>query len=199
MTAELGMVLSSYLLGSVSAAQLVGKLTGRDPRALGTRNPGAANVFRKIGKGWGILVGCFDIGKGFLPAYLARFVLGLSAWWVSAVALAAIVGHNWPVFFRFRGGKGLATAIGATGAISPLGLGIAMAVGVAVGLAITAFPAISGYKIPGGATGGFISLGVWAGLFWNPALFFYALTAAALVLIREIPNMMARFGRRCQR
>jgi glycerol-3-phosphate acyltransferase PlsY len=197
MTAELGMVLLAYLVGSVSSAQLVGKFTGRDPRALGTRNPGAANVFRHIGKGWGILVGCFDIGKGFLPVYLARFVLGLSAWWVSAAALATIVGHNWPVFFRFRGGKGLATSIGATGIISPLGLGIAMAVGVAVGLAISAFPAISGYKIPGGATGGFISLGVWAGLFGNPTLLFYALTATALILIRELPNITAHWMARC--
>lgn len=196
--AELGMVLLAYLLGSVSSAQLVGKLTGRDPRSLGSRNPGAANVFRHIGKGWGILVGCFDIGKGFLPVYLAHFVLELSAWWVSAAALATIVGHNWPVFFRFRGGKGLATAIGATGAVNPLGLGIAMAVGVAVGLAIAAFPAISGYKIPGGATGGFISLGIWAGLFGDPPLLFYALTAAALVLIRQVPNIMAHLRALCR-
>ncbi|MCK4681530.1 glycerol-3-phosphate acyltransferase, partial [Candidatus Bipolaricaulota bacterium] len=75
-----GMILLGYLLGSISSAWIIGRMKKIDLRAVGSENLGAANVFREAGKSWGIITGLFDVGKGFLPVFLAGGVLGLAPW-----------------------------------------------------------------------------------------------------------------------
>jgi glycerol-3-phosphate acyltransferase PlsY len=105
-------ILGAYLLGSISSAVLTCRLAGLgDPRAQGSGNPGTTNVLRIGGKKLAIFTLLGDVLKGFIPVYLAHFT-SLSAMALSFVALAAFIGHLFPVFFGFKGGKGVATALG---------------------------------------------------------------------------------------
>ncbi|MEH6713197.1 glycerol-3-phosphate 1-O-acyltransferase PlsY [Paraglaciecola polaris] len=109
---------SAYLLGSISSAVLICRLFGLpDPRNTGSNNPGATNVLRIGGRFPAALVLIFDVLKGTLPVYLGYF-LGLSPVSLGLVGLAACLGHIYPLYFNFKGGKGVATAIGA---MLPLG------------------------------------------------------------------------------
>ncbi|MGP1627909.1 MAG: glycerol-3-phosphate 1-O-acyltransferase PlsY [Aggregatibacter segnis] len=114
-------MLLSYLLGSISSAILLCRIAGLpDPRKAGSNNPGATNVLR-IGGRWialGVLI-C-DILKGMLPVWLG-YSLGLTQFELGMVALGACLGHIFPIFFKFKGGKGVATAFGA---ITPIGWGV---------------------------------------------------------------------------
>ena len=111
----------AYLLGSLSSAIILCRLRGLpDPRSQGSGNPGATNVLRYGGKGTALAVLLGDLLKGLLPT-LAAVALGLPAWAIGGVAL----GHVFPVFFGFRGGKGVATALGAIAGIAwPLALAL---------------------------------------------------------------------------
>lgn len=101
-----------YLIGSLSFAVIVSRLFGlADPRSYGSGNPGATNVLRSGNKGAAILTLLFDALKGYVPVILA-LQLGLSETVVTLVGLGAFIGHLWPVFFKFEGGKGVATAAG---------------------------------------------------------------------------------------
>lgn len=114
------LLIGSYLLGSISSAILVTRLwTGKDIRTLGNRNAGAANVARSVGIWPAVCVGFVDFSKGALPVLAARW-LGLGEFWALAGAVAAVIGHSYPVYFRFRGGKGLAASLGALLAFTPL-------------------------------------------------------------------------------
>lgn len=107
------LVLFAYLLGSLSSAIILCRLTGLpDPRTQGSGNPGATNVLRFGGKKLAVLTLLGDLLKGLLPVLLARG-LGASESVLALVALAAFLGHLYPVFFGFKGGKGVATALGA--------------------------------------------------------------------------------------
>ena len=112
----LGATLLAYLLGSLSFAVIVSRLSGlRDPRSYGSKNPGATNVLRSGNKAAAIATLLLDGLKGWLPVVLVRWFgrdYGLGDGAVAAVALAAFVGHLYPVFFQFKGGKGVATAAG---------------------------------------------------------------------------------------
>lgn len=106
-------IIFAYLLGSLSSAIIVCKLMGLpDPRSQGSGNPGATNVLRFGGKKLAIIVLSGDILKGILPVLLAKLA-GISTMALGWVALAAFIGHLYPIFFGFRGGKGVATAFGA--------------------------------------------------------------------------------------
>ena len=115
--------LAAYLVGSLSFAVIVSRTMGlKDPRTYGSGNPGATNVLRSGNKTAAILTLVFDALKGFVPVLLAlRFgpAFGLGEGTVAMVALAAFLGHLWPLFFRFQGGKGVATAAGVLLGINP--------------------------------------------------------------------------------
>ena len=121
---SLAAVAVAYLIGSLSFAVIVSRLAGlADPRSYGSRNPGATNVLRSGHRGAAAVTLALDALKGYLPVLAVlwwgpRFGLGTdtAAW----VGLAAFVGHLWPVFFRFAGGKGVATAAGVLFALNPL-------------------------------------------------------------------------------
>ena len=120
-------LLGAYLIGSLSSAIILCKLAGLpDPRDEGSGNPGATNVLRIGGKKLAATVLFFDILKGIIPVLIAK-ALGLPMFWVAVTALCAFLGHLYPVFFQFKGGKGVATAIGAFLALSPLLAGMAVA------------------------------------------------------------------------
>ena len=98
-------IVVAYLLGSIPSGYLAGRLRGVDIRTVGSRNVGATNVFRTLGKGIGIGVMAADIAKGAAAVLVADAIAGQP--WSIFAAAAAIVGHVWPVWLRFRGGKGL--------------------------------------------------------------------------------------------
>src|SRR6266581_9627724 len=116
--------LIAYLIGSLSFAVIVSRAMGlSDPRSYGSGNPGATNVLRSGNKAAALLTLFLDALKGYVPVLLvqlygARFALGEGT--LALVGLAAFVGHLWPVFFRFVGGKGVATAAGVLLGFNPL-------------------------------------------------------------------------------
>ena len=120
--------LVAYLVGSLSFAVVVSRFMGlADPRTYGSNNPGATNVLRSGNKLAAALTLLLDAVKGWLPVWVAVHegaAYGLGEGTVAMVALAAFAGHVWPVFFRFQGGKGVATAAGVLIGIQPL-LGLA--------------------------------------------------------------------------
>lgn len=127
MTALL-VALAAYLLGSVSFAVVVVRLLqGRDLRAFGSGNAGATNVLRAAGGPAAALVLLLDLAKGALPVALAR-ALGLGPAAIGGAAVAAVLGHVYPIFFGFRGGKGVATAAGSLAVLLPVAALVAVAV-----------------------------------------------------------------------
>lgn len=125
---------ASYIVGSVPTGIVTGRLLrGVDVRQYGSGNTGATNVLRTLGPIPAIMVLLLDWGKGAAVIFIAR-ALSDSPWLSSVVAVGVIVGHSWPVFAGFRGGKGVATGLGALTIISPLA-GLLAACGVFVALA----------------------------------------------------------------
>src|SRR6266481_7211624 len=112
------LVLTAYLLGSVPTGYIVGSLAGVDVRKAGSGNVGATNVARVVGKRQGIFTLVADAAKGFIPVILA-LNLGLIPVATVFVGIAAFLGHLYPVFLRFRGGKGVATALGVFLGLAP--------------------------------------------------------------------------------
>lgn len=149
---------SSYLLGSVSSAILVTWLwSGKDIRTLGNRNAGAANVARSVGLVPAACVALADFAKGALPVFAARS-LGLGDACALAAASLAVIGHSFPVYFRFRGGKGLAASLGALLVFTPFET---LAVLPLLGLV---YLVITGSAV----TGALVALGVLIGLnYWR--------------------------------
>ena len=120
-------VILSYLLGSIPVGLLLSKAKGRDPRRTGSGNIGATNVMRTAGKTLGIATLFCDILKGFIPTWLAIYC-GQPAGVIAAAGLAAFAGHLFPLYLRFKGGKGVATALGVFLALKPLAVLIALIV-----------------------------------------------------------------------
>ena len=113
------LLLGGYILGSVPTGFLVGRAWGVDVRRTGSGNIGMANVLRSVGKWPAVITMAGDMLKGFVPVFLARF-LTENEWVIAAVALAALMGHCWPVFLGFKGGKAVATGAGTTIALAPV-------------------------------------------------------------------------------
>ncbi|MBE0478278.1 glycerol-3-phosphate 1-O-acyltransferase PlsY [Candidatus Aerophobetes bacterium] len=132
----LSVVAIGYLLGSLSGGYLVGRLAGGfDIRKFGSGNIGTTNVLRVLGKRYALFVLLLDFGKGAASIYMANlFAIGaMNPFLLRALAgLACITGHNWPVFLKFRGGKGVATAAGVFLILSPLPFAIAVLTMIAV-------------------------------------------------------------------
>lgn len=132
----------AYLLGSVNSAILVSKLMKLpDPRAQGSGNPGATNVLRSGNKTAAGIVLLFDVLKGFIPV-LVGHSLSIHGFWLGLIGLAAIAGHIFPLFFRFEGGKGVATTFGVLFGLS-LGLGLLTLIIFLVILAIWRYVSLS--------------------------------------------------------
>ena len=109
----------AYLVGSIPFGFLIGKLRGKDIRTLGSKNIGATNVYRAVGKPWGILAFLCDFLKGFLPT-LAAQKFGNADWLPLMVGILTVAGHMWTCFMKFKGGKGIATGFGMLVALTPV-------------------------------------------------------------------------------
>ncbi|URI11873.1 glycerol-3-phosphate 1-O-acyltransferase PlsY [Aquincola tertiaricarbonis] len=116
-------VVVAYAIGSLSFAVIISRAMGlSDPRSYGSGNPGATNVLRSGNKKAALLTLVFDALKGYVPVVVALLLAPRFGWGegtIAAVGLAAFIGHLWPVFFRFQGGKGVATAAGVLLALNP--------------------------------------------------------------------------------
>lgn len=161
----------AYLLGGIPFGYVLVRLkTGRDVRAMGSGNIGATNVLRTTGRALGVVTLLLDIGKGYLAVWAAGRLTGGSPLWMSAAALAVMAGHAFPIFLKFRGGKAMASFVGAFLCLTPLPLAAVLLVFVVV-VARTRY--ISLGSIIGAAT---LPLAVW--LISHPAA---PVIAAALV------------------
>lgn len=154
----IGLVLGSYLFGSISSAILVTWLWVRkDIRTLGNRNAGTANVARSVGLLPAALVAVADFAKGAVPVLAARW-LGLTEVVALAGAVAAVIGHSYPIYFRFRGGRGLATSLGALLMFTPVETFLVLPVLGAVYLVFTG----------SAVTGAVVALGLLTGInYWR--------------------------------
>ena len=124
-------VVGAYLVGSIPFGFLVGKMRGKDIRTLGSKNIGATNVYRTVGKSWGVLAFACDFLKGLLPT-LAAQRYGNADWLPLAVGIMTVAGHMWTCFMKFKGGKGIATGFGMLVALTPVLVLAAFAVWVVV-------------------------------------------------------------------
>lgn len=125
------LILFAYFVGSIPIGVLLARLKGKDPRKVGSGNIGATNVMRSAGKLLGIITLIGDILKGFIPTFIA-IRLGEPAFIIALVGLMVFSGHLFPVFLRFKGGKGVATGAGVFLAISPLVISISFIIFVIV-------------------------------------------------------------------
>ena len=133
----------SYLCGAIPFGYLVAKLFKNvDIRTVGSKNPGATNVYRTISKPLGVLTLILDILKGFIPVYLVTILMPDFYWMTISVSFVTIMGHIFTVFLRFKGGKGVATACGAFLALNPLAILLCFVIFVVV-LAISRYVSLS--------------------------------------------------------
>lgn len=138
------LLVASYLIGAIPFGLVIGKMAGKDIRKEGSKNIGATNVNRLLGKKLGFATLVCDCLKGFLPMYLAAKILGGSAGadvWAALCGIMAVVGHMFPVYLGFKGGKGVATGLGVFLYLSPLAILISLGVFVA-SVAISGFVSV---------------------------------------------------------
>ena len=143
-------ILAAYLIGSIPFGYLAGRLRGVDLREHGSRNIGATNAIRVLGKAWGIPVFILDFLKGYVPLLLMKLHLGGDATqfcagdmgWFLGVLTALILGHTYTCYLGFKGGKGVATTAGCMMALSPLLLGLALSVWILM-MALTRWVSLS--------------------------------------------------------
>jgi len=115
-------LLISYLIGSIPFAYIAGRIKGIDIRKTGSKNVGGMNTISSVGITAGILVTLADMGKGALAAWMATKLSGSHPFVPLLAVIAAIVGHNWMIFIKFKGGKGISTLVGALFFLSPLSI-----------------------------------------------------------------------------
>jgi glycerol-3-phosphate acyltransferase PlsY len=172
-------IIIGYLLGSIPTAFIVSRLRkGIDIRNVGSRNMGGANVMREIGAREGIFVGLVDIAKGTAAILIAQ-ALDIPELWVFGAGFAALVGHNFPVFARFRGGRGSATIIGIFLVLAPEAMLIT--------LVVVAIPFFTTRKFGAALLIGFALLPLFLWLLEGSlALVRYALAIDIFMLIRNL-------------
>jgi len=122
---------AAYFLGSIPTGLLLAKAAGVDIRSSGSGNIGATNVYRTLGRGVGALTLIGDCLKGLVPVLVAKYY-GMTEIWVALIGLAAFLGHVYTVFLGFKGGKGVATALGVFLGISPISVGAVLLIFVSV-------------------------------------------------------------------
>ena len=126
---KLLLLLLAYLIGAIPFGYLLVRLkTGRDVRSMGSGNIGATNVLRTAGRGVGVLTLLLDILKGYFAVWLMGHFAGDSPLWLSAAALAVMIGHSFPIFLKFHGGKAVASFLGAFLYLTPVPLMAVLAV-----------------------------------------------------------------------
>ncbi len=178
----------AYLLGAVPWGFLGGKaLAGVDVREHGSGRIGMANVLRTVGVRGAALVVLGDVGKGVAPVLLARLLTQDAPVLEAAVAMAALVGHNWSVFIRFRGGRGILTGFGALTALTPLAGIVALAMGVTI-IGVSRYVSLGslvGVGVGAVATGVLYLFG-----YASSAYFLYSLVGGAIIFLQHRDNLV---------
>ena len=182
-------ILAGYLIGAIPFGLIIGKLVrGIDVREYGSGNIGFTNVLRNVGPGAGIATLILDIGKGAFPAWLGGVIIGGDDMAIAQVvaAMAAVIGHNWSIYLKFKGGKGVDTSVGGLIAMSPL-IGLAcMAIGVTV-IFTTRYVSV------GSMSGSFSSIPILSPLVImgkQPVEYlFYGVIATVLIVFRHRDNI----------
>jgi len=185
------LLLAGYLAGSIPFGVLVARsAAGVDPRTVGSGNIGASNVTRSAGKTAGVITLLLDAAKAAVPMLLARWILGrvgasadLAEAWSVAVGLMAFAGHLWPVWLRFQGGKGVASALGVFLVLAPMPALLGLCA-FAVAFGATRIPAVG--SLTGAAVctiGNFMVHGAGSGLSWA------GLLVAAVIVWRHRGNI----------
>lgn len=166
--------LVAYLLGSIPFGVLISKIYRTDIRKVGSKSPGATNVLREVGKKPALLTLLGDVGKGMVAVLLGQIFLS-SQVLVAGMGLIAIIGHDWPVFAKFRGGKGVATSLGVFLILTPLPLLLTLLIWLLV-LGIWRYVSLASIL-----AGAFLPLFVW--FFFRAGVLFYISLAAGILLI----------------
>ena len=178
-------LIAAYLIGGIPFGYLLVRVTtGRDVRASGSGNIGATNVLRTAGRGIAIATLLLDAGKAFFAVWLAAVLLNNSPLWCSAAAIAAMLGHAFPIYLKFKGGKAVASFLGAFLYLTPLPL---LAVLIVFIVVVSATRYISLGSVIAAGT---FPLAVW--LILHPALpvILAAITAAVLIIARHRANIV---------
>lgn len=177
-------LLAAYLLGSLSGSLLLGKLRGVDIRTQGSGNAGGTNAFRTQGATFALGVVIIDIGKGALAAWLGLRFAGdtHTAWLPYATAFAAALGHVWPIWHGFRGGKGAATVVGGIAVLWPMAIPLLLAVWLST-LILTGYVGLS--TILTGLTVAILALATPA----DAARLAFAVAVAVLLLFTHRANI----------
>jgi len=193
------MVVGSYLLGSLLWAYIIAKMVrGIDIRNYG--NPGGGTIYRIMGKKWAFLVGFLDAAKAVIPTLIAMRMflsdppIAYEYWPVVFVAVAAVAGHNWPIFFKFSGGGGLACGVGILACLMPKTLAIVLPFGILAGFIMWKLPIFKKAKstAPGGGAAALLLLPFLVKPFYGPdvdALFILSLLLLFLAAIRQVLNV----------
>ncbi|MDQ3620941.1 MAG: glycerol-3-phosphate 1-O-acyltransferase PlsY [Verrucomicrobiota bacterium] len=198
-------LLQAYLLGSIPFGLLLSKAAGKDIRQLGSGNIGATNVWRALGKKWGILTFALDVAKGWLAVVLGMAIAG--SWDVGVplprgavridhfpqdfagivAALGVLIGHSFPVWIKFKGGKGVATSLGVMIGVAPLASLVVFAVWGLV-LRLTGYVSVA--SIIGALSFPIVMIALLLlGQAHGWGLFYFACAAALLVILRHLENI----------
>jgi glycerol-3-phosphate acyltransferase PlsY len=177
-------ILIAYLLGGVPFGFLLVKMrTGKDVRASGSGNIGATNVLRTTGRAIAVITLLLDIAKGVAAVWIAEYLTNGDVTWMSAAALAVMAGHAYPVFLKFKGGKAVASFIGAFSYLTPLPM---LAVLLVFVIVVAATKHISAGSI---VAAGLFPLGVWMILHPPAAEVIAALIAGTFIVVRHAANI----------
>jgi len=152
-----GGLLAAFLIGSLNPAPLLARLLGKDLASSGSGNPGATNAGRVLGRKWGVVVGVLDVLRGLVPTFVAGHLFGAHA--AYAVGIAAVLGHIWSPFLQGRGGKGVATPLGAILGVHPWG--------ALVGVVVFAVAVLLTRWVAAGSIFGALAMIVVAVLIWT--------------------------------
>ena len=132
MTLPIALLVLSYLIGGIPFGYLIVRLkTGRDVRSVGSGNTGATNVLRATGRTWGVVTLALDIAKGYFCVWLMQRVTGGDEIWAGAAAIVVMLGHVFPIYLKFKGGKAMASYVGVGLALAPWPVGVSAIVFVA--------------------------------------------------------------------
>jgi glycerol-3-phosphate acyltransferase PlsY len=182
-TAVLATFLLGYTLGSIQPGLVVGRVyRGIDIREYGSGKTGFTNTLRTLGLGAALIVVALDIAKGVVPVLLARLLLD-DPWAATGAGVGAVLGHTWPIFAGFRGGRGVATSFGAFFAMAPLAALAALAAGGAI-LAVTRYVSVMSML---GVALGLVAMIVFIQLDWLPAE--YLVFGVAVTLSVELNHL----------
>lgn len=178
-------IVVSYLLGSIPSGLVLGKLRGLDVRRYGSGNIGSTNVLRTVGIREGVLVLVADVLKGVLAVVMGRYIIGTPAGEMAG-GLAAVAGHDWSIYIKFQGGRGVATAAGALLVMSPAVAGAAICLFIVV-VALTRYVSLGSMTA---ALGAVAIMGALTALDREPVEYLiYIGIAAALIIFQHRDNI----------